>query len=277
MWKGLFKGDFDSFFAVTAKLQRLRDRNTGEYSPSNFDRVEKLECEYGGKHRNIVWTYYGKLLVQTAVCIGSVIVSSFLFVNFSFSFNCPRNFMDGNIDNWPLNTTISCVFTSLRVLALVRIADYILVSLALVLVLYGLGWCFVRHTKELGHIEIASFCFASTLPASSHVFPRFYRCCQVANSIVTPTRCRYVSHISYWALFTPRIQSDLDFLLMQLFRADPSHGRVFKEIQIEKYLSQLYKEDHEKLHLFADIKLDRDNNDKRGKFCSELCQLYKIV
>ena len=47
VWRGLFKGDFDSFFAVSEKLDRLQERSTGDYDPKNFDRVEKLELEFG--------------------------------------------------------------------------------------------------------------------------------------------------------------------------------------------------------------------------------------
>ena len=263
VWKGLFKGDFDSFIAVSGKLDCLRDRNTGEYSPSNFDRVEKLELEFGGKRRKILWTYYLKLIVQAAVCVGSILLSSILFVNYSFSFDCPKTFSHHNIpDDWPLNTTIPCVYTSLRVLGLVRFADYILIVLALGLVLFGFVWCFIRHTKELSHIEIATFVFASSLPASSYVFPRFYKRQQVTYS--TKGCCQCFCFLCHRELFTPRMQSDLDFLVMQLSRADPSHGRVFKEILIEKHLRLLRGDDHEKLHLFRNVKLDREVHKEKG-------------
>ena len=57
-------------------------------------------------------------------------------------------------------------------------------------------------------------------------------------------------------LLTPCIQNDLDFFEMCLFRADTSHGRVFKEIQIDKMLRKLQGEDHQLLHLFLDAQRD---------------------
>ena len=263
IWKGLFKGDFDSFFAICGKFDRLRDRNTGEYNPKNFDRVEKLELEFGGKRKQILNLYVIKLLLQAGICIGSVILSSLLFVNYSFSFDCPMDFSQQNIPkNWPLNSTVSCVYTSLRVLSLVRFGDYILIVTAFVLVSFGLVWCAIRHTKELGHEDIASFVFESSLPTTSYVFPQFLTC---RRDSCTPKCCCCSCRLPCLYLFTPRIQNDLDLLLMHLFRADPSHGRVFKEMQIEKHLRVLRADDHEILHLFLNIKLDRESKKEKGK------------
>ena len=68
-------------------------------------------------------------------------------------------------------------------------------------------------------------------------------------------------------LFTPRIQNDLDFLQMTLFRADSSHGRVFKEIQIDKELQKLHGKDHQLIHLFLNVQLDMEVliNKKKAK------------
>ena len=60
-------------------------------------------------------------------------------------------------------------------------------------------------------------------------------------------------------LFAPRIHNDLDFLEMCLFRADSSHGRVFKEILIDKELRKFRGQDHELLHLFLNVQLDMNN------------------
>lgn len=277
VWRGLFKGDFDSFFAVSEKLDRLRERNTGDYDPKNFDRVEKLELEFGGKRKQIFHWYIFKHVLQLAICIGSVVVSWRLFFNFSFNFHCPMEFSHNQIpQGWPLNLTIPCVYTSLRVLGLVRYADYILIGIALVLVLIGLGWCVIRHTKELGHEEIAKFVFESCLPPQNYVFPKFYKIqtqmnkdmcwhCSFPLSLILSRHKGCIWCSSHVMLFTPRIQNDLDFLLLRLFRADPSHGRVFKGIQVEKNLRLLRGNDHELLHLFMDVKLDIRNSRGNGQ------------
>lgn len=284
----MFKGDFDSFFAVTEKLDRLRDRNTGMYDSTNFDRVEKLELEFGSKRKRIFLSYILKLLLQLAICVATVIFSETYFNDFSFTFKCPVGSNESVVfpnesvvfpENWPLNTTIPCVFTSLRVLSLIRYGDYILTGMAVVLIGVGLIWCVIRHTKELGHIDIAQFVFQSCLTTRTHVFPPFYE----VRSKLNPTEncwfcffpfalcfpcCKGCILCSFrFMLFTPRIQNDLDFLQMTLFRADSSHGRVFKEIQIDKELQKLHGKDHQLIHLFLNVQLDMDAliNKKKDK------------
>ena len=270
IWNAVFRGDFDSFFAVTRKLDRLRDRNTGEYDPTNFDRVEKLEIEFGGRRRKIFRFYIAKLIVQLCVCIGSYIFSAAFFKNFKSVFDCPRDLAESNVipERWPLNVTIPCVYTSLRILALVRYADYILLGLAVCLILLGLLWCSVRHTKELGHMDIASFVFQSCLSTKTYVFPPFYEIRRRLNRSDNCWLCCYpfalfrracrgcIACAFDFKIFSPRIQNDLDFFELYLFRADTSHGRVFKEIQIDKALRKLQGEDHQLLHLFLDAQRD---------------------
>ena len=270
IWGAVFKGDFDSFYAVTEKLDRLRDRNTGMYDSTNFDRVEKLEIEFGSKRKRIFLCYIFKLLLQLAVCVGTVTFSEVYFTDFSFTFKCPTGIENGMDfpENWPLNTTIPCVFASLRVLSLIRYGDYILTGMAAVLIIVGLIWCAIRHTKELGHIGIAQFVFQSCLTTKTHVFPPIYkvhskrnpsdRCwfCSFPFALFCPC-CRGCMVCSFrFMLFTPRIHNDLDFLQMTLFRADSSHGRVFKEIQIDKELQKLHGKDHQLIHLFLNVQLD---------------------
>ena len=279
IWSAVFKGDFDSFFAVTRKLDRLRDRNTGEYDPSNFDRVEKLEIEFGGKRRKIFYLYIVKLIIQFCVCIGSYIFSIAFFINFTAVFDCPRDFSESNIpDKWPLNATIPCVYTSLRILSLIRYADYILLALAMFLIILGLIWCAVRHTKELGHKDIANFVFQSCLSTNTFVFPRLFKLrdkpsdnCRVCSRLYATLGLRrrgcFACKVEL-KLSSPRILNDLDFFEMYLFRADTSHGRVFKEIQIDKVLRRLHGEDHQLLHLFLDAQRDM-NAQMRDKMIAD--------
>ena len=172
------------------------------------------------------------------------------------------------------------MYTSLRILSLVRYADYILLGLAILLILVGLFWCCIRHTKELGHRDIANFVFQSCLSTKTFVFPPFHEirsndhpsdnCWFCCFSLTLVTRgCRGCIACQFqFMLFSPRIQNDLDFFEMYLFRADTSHGRVFKEIQIDKVLRKLRGEDHQLLHLFLDAQRDmraqQNENEKAG-------------
>ena len=252
IWSALFKGDFDSFFDIAEKFDRLRDRNTGEYDVDNFDRVAKLELEYGDSVRMFA-TYVLKLILQFMVCVGSVALSGRLFIDFAHSFHCPHDFSSDSIPHgWPLNTTILCVYRSLRILSLVRYADFVLNALAGVLALYGLLWCAVRHTQQLGHVSIARFSFQSCLNPDGYVPPPIISwpsypcsCCGKESSAASSKMCTWYltwvfthyPRIHFSSAFEPRIKSDLNFLLMILFRADSSHGRVFKNILVSVTLS----------------------------------------
>ncbi len=274
IWSALHNGDFDSFFSIVDKLDRLRDKS-GEYDTKNFNLVTKLELEYSG--RRIYYTYILKLILQLVVCIGSIFFSAWYFLDcdFTFSFCCPDNnscTVSEEVNNtcpvnitgrippgWPLVINVPCVFTNLRILNLVRYADFFLLGIAIVLVLFGLLWCCIRHTEQLGHEAIAKFSFHSCLNADFHSFPSpvfwpVYKFCKKSSTVNETsgsaaqlsskrmyTRQKLIKY--FWPFthypqlhlpnfFSPRILNDLDFLLLMLFRADTSHGQVFKNIQV---------------------------------------------
>ena len=248
IWSSIYKGDFDSFFSIAGKIDRLRNSTTGEYSEDNFDRVKKLEIEYGGENRRIFDSYIGKLCIQFVVCAVSIGLSAGWLKDFSFSFVCPRELDEEGVipDEWPLNMTVPCVYTSLRILAIVRVVDFILTGLAAVLILYGIFWCVVRHTQQLGHQEVAKFAFQSCLKSDLYEFPpiiRFggrdflkriqkdYEIGSFVKYLLWPLAHK-VHSFGFRNCFNPGIRNDLDFLLLTLFRADASHGKVFKDIQV---------------------------------------------
>ena len=69
----------------------------------------------------------------------------------------------------------------------------------------------------------------------------------------------------------PRIKTNMNFLVLMLFRADTTHGQIFKSIQvsvyivdintvvclinaqISKYLNALIDRDNQQLHLFSKV------------------------
>lgn len=248
IWSAIHKGDYDSFFSIAGKIDRLRSSETGEYSKENFDRVKKLEKEYGGNTKRIFLSYIGKLFLQLLVCLGSIAVSAGWLRNFSFSFSCPRSLVEDGVvpDEWPLNVTVPCVYTTLRILGVVRVADFILTSLAALLAVYGLVWCAVRHTEQLGPQPAAKFAFQSCLKPDLYIFAPIVRFSgrHFLKEIQEDYELKFGVNYLLWLLthrihsvkvgncFYPRIMNDLDFLLLTLFRADASHGKVFKNIQV---------------------------------------------
>ncbi len=246
IWRGTFQGDFDSFFSVVSKIERLYKKGTGEYNQENFDRVTKLTKEYGGRKVTIFRAYIVMLLIELSICLSSIIFSAVLMRNFSFTFDCPNSYVEGILlEGWPLNQTVPCVYVSLLTLHFVRYLDFFLTSLAGALILYGLVWCAIRHTEVLGYKQVANFMFQSCLNSESYNAPPILsfeegrharllltRFC--INPIFKDFMGLLTLKISFHPsrLFNPRIRNDLDFLLLLLYSVDASHGTVFKSIQV---------------------------------------------
>ena len=254
VWSSIHRGDFRSFFSVVNKLDHLRDES-GEYDSNKFDLVTRLEQAYSGQR--IFFSYIFKLLCQLAVCIVSLAATSLFFLDceLAFSFCCPdvnicvtpeasniicsRNITDEIPEGWPLTINVPCIYTSLRILDLVRYADLGLLVIATLLVIVGLVWCCVRHTEQLGHKDIAKFSFHSCLNPKFHSFP---------SPIYWPSYTLHTSQSKWLWLFRhypelhlkhlmrPRIKTNMNFLVLMLFRADTTHGQIFKSIQVSVYI-----------------------------------------
>ena len=221
VWKALFEGHFGFFFELAKKLKRLRNTTTGDYDENNFEIVRKLQDKYASG-KKIFRVYYFKLLLQLGIAVFTLLVGALYFDDFSPSFICPSNSSSRLF--WPLDTTnVTCVYTSLRFLSVIQVVDLIFVGLTIPILLYGLGWCFIRHNGELGYAKFARF-VADSCFLAKHYTPKSF-------------------HFGFHSQF--RISNDLDFLLMQLFRTDTGHGEVFREIQIENELLRLNKQDSE--------------------------------
>ncbi len=198
-----------------------------------------------------------------------------------------------------MTINVPCIYTSLRILNLVRYADLGLLVIATLLVIVGLIWCCVRHTKQLGHEDIAKFSFQSCLNPEFHSFPSpvYWPSCTTATPAPAPDTTattditlefdapapakskskrpwlfRHYPELNH--LMRPRIENDINFLVLMLFRADTAHGQIFKSIQvsvyivyrykycnsnciymiqISKHLKALIERDNQQLHLFSKV------------------------
>lgn len=287
LWSVLFKADLDSFFASVEKLDRSRDPKTGEFDPKNVHRVNKLEIEYGGTRSTMFIGYISKLILQLLVSLSAIAFSRVFFTNFSPVFECPTTFDSPNRDlspagetNWPFNTTVSCVYTVLRLLGITQYFDHLLSLLSIFTVFGGLIWCFTRHTKELGAKDVAKFVYSSCLTPDTFSYHKWYnwftpiKCCSCCCYCCYCTICYpNVTRLKY--LFHPRIKSDIDFLLMWLFRADCSLGRVFRKIQVEKGLNLWKGIKQQRLHCVINMQIHTGEQQQGQKLQNDqwLCQV----
>ena len=232
------EGQLEFFFKLAKDLDALRDSKTGDYDPKNLDIVKKLGVEFA--NRRIFLSYFVKLVIQLLVTLASAAISGVLFSDYTDFFICPSVKTEG----WPLDTNVSCVYTRLQVILILYYADYVLVALVCCVFVYALLWCLSSHTNELGSIQIAYFTFTSCLTPDSYVFP-------------SPWKSKNLTFKQRISLaFQPRVQNDLDFVVLLLFRADSGHGKVFRDLQIFATLKALLNEDEELLLLYIDAQQD---------------------
>ncbi len=247
LWSSVFSGRFDFFVDLVKQIDRLRDSDTGDFRPKNIDIVKKLEQEFPEKWKwmGIFVLYIVKLLAQFLVIVVSLVVNILVFPeeSFAFVFPCPRDFNGSTdqVEGWLFPIAVSCSYPSFRVLSKIQISNYVLLVLALGSVVYGILWCFKRHSSSLGYKDVAKFSFSACLAPEEYV-------CE--SLLKNP--------------FHSRIRNDLDFLVMRLFRADSGHGRVFKDIQVSKEIKNQITEDHVKLHLLHDAIKDNLRNKTTG-------------
>ena len=274
LWKAHFAAHFDFFFDLIKKLDYSRDRNTGEYDPQNFVCVKKLEEKYS-KSKRIFRFYKLKLVLQLTVTCVALIVNAACFRMEDFCENSIslKNYVstDGSATNpncsdlcWPLNSKPvpgMCVYNYPEHLQFLYYAQYVLLGLVILVFITGLVWTYCRHATELGAKTIAEFCFASCLDPKAFSFAPWkvltcYYCGRQRIKLSQTGRssekspgncCKFFS----LPCFDPRIENDLDFLLMRPFVTDSGYDyRVFKAIQILKYLHQKVLEDHGRLYVF---------------------------
>ena len=205
LWAVFFSGEFDSFFTVTQKL--TLHSQTGQFSkkPENISRLGELEKRFG-KNGIIYLFYITKLVLQLLVCISFIFLSGLLFNDFTTSFVCPDSLDNAgkNIpEGWPLNCTVSCVYTSLILFRVVWIANLILTLLALLVTCLGILWITLTPKSILGSEERVKYL------STYNISERFQ-----------------LETKAGWIL------DDMDFLLYLLSRIDPIKAERFKDIQV---------------------------------------------
>ena len=129
------------FFSVTAKLNQVEKQI---FCYDNVLQVETLYGHFKPRHR-IYLSYVIKLFLQLLLCAASFFTSAWIFTDFSHTFVCPDSTSDDVVDGWPLNTTVTCAYTIIQVLSMVRFIDFVLIGGATLLVLRGIIWCFTPH------------------------------------------------------------------------------------------------------------------------------------
>ena len=219
LWKVYVSSKVDFFFSHAAKLETLRERDTGEYPHKNFSIVDYIHREFYDR-KLILLLYVAKLICQFLLVVISMVVSTIVFKDFEVTFECyedTRSHLFGNV---------TCAYSRILFINVLRVADYILLSLAMVILAFGIYWCLVHsHPTELGHLAISQFCYDSCINSKYYKPKKWYR-----------------------------LKNDFHFLLTSLYATNAGLGRVFKSVQIANDISHELSAHFESLASYDSMK-----------------------
>ena len=224
LWKVYFSARIDFFFTHAAKLETLRDRNTGEYPHKNFNVVDYMHREFH-ERKDILRGYIIKLLSQLFIAVLAISSTAGLFQDFNIQFYCSDMPLD---DEDPAFQNIKCSYAKLRFVSVLRWFDYIFLALSVITICYGLFyWCLLKNHPELGHQETSHFCYDSCINSKHY-----------QTKLEINKKWCYFQTVLTWLKVRYRLENDLHFLLVSLFSTNAGLGRVFKSVQIANDISQ---------------------------------------
>ena len=242
MWRSSFSSHLGVFFSLVRKLTRLKDETVGVYPFQNMIIIRKLMVEFSAYNRRRVFTWYQfKLFIQIVIAAVSLLLSFLVFNDFDVEFECPWNNKKKSV--WPFpGMAVDCIYTSLRFFSLVHFVDAILLILVMIILVCGFMWTTWRHPRELNAKNIALFSFTSGIDGSFFVpKPMFGGLICFFRGICSKNILHEVNH----RFLVPRIRTDLDFLLMLLYRTDSGLAHAFSEGQAYMEHKALLVLDHQ--------------------------------
>lgn len=220
LWKVYVSAQVDFFFSHAAKLETLRERDTGEYPHKNFSIVDYMHREFHDR-KIILILYVTKLIIQGLLVGISFFVCTVVFTDFDITFECHEDIAKSHFFG-----NVTCAYARILFINVLRIADYILLSVALVILAFGIYWCLLHsHSTELGHLPISQFCYDSCINSKYYKPRRWYR-----------------------------LKNDFHFLLASLYATNAGLGRVFKSVQIANDISHELSAHFESLASYDSMK-----------------------
>ena len=252
LWLNHYRGNFEFFFSQVSSLNRLTDAETVDtHTQQNVQIVKQLTTAFATYKQSTIFLFYVvKLVFQWLFTAGSIVAAVLLFQNSNFmeGFLCPMSNQMSD-EFWPFDEKAFCIYNTLVLISYLRVAYLCLICLLLVCLSWAILWCFFTHATELGHKDVAKFSYLTGLSTKYYVarlpIPG-WSCCRYLRSCLL----KFVTTIP-WFTFGggPRIRSDLDFMVMQLFRTDSGLGYTFKDIQTSLALKDLLEDDQRRLHI----------------------------
>lgn len=247
----------NSFFGFVKQIDDSRNPKTGRYRKSNFLIVRKLLKEFGAQ-KAVFGLYFGKQVVQLVVSLLSI------FINFIFA-----GFLESSDQGCTANSNSCHGAGSHMFNEAIYSLDNCLLFLVFVLSAVGLGWSFMGHTRQLGYIAAARFSYASHLPANSHV-----NHIPPASVTVLPLGFNPIQKLLEALFHSPKIQNDLDFLLLMLDHTNSSKADVVRELLVEHELQKLLNQDFELIKKMLLSQQQGFMDEEIKGTCSHMCNVW---
>ena len=227
VWLSVFSSDFNFYFSLISTLERLRDRNTGEYVPQNSAIICKLEDEFEDK-RTMLLCYCIKLFVQLIIYFVIVAVTFVFFTDFTPDVTCPPP----SVNPSPVFGRVQCMYARFRFLYLLQIANVILLVIGILIVILGFLMVSVYgyfQVRRFDYIKLAEFAYYSAL------YPSYL----VGNSR------SFFSDL--------RLTSDMDFMLLKLFAVDTGYAKLLRDVRTSDHIRKLQEADYQQLHIYSSM------------------------
>ena len=272
IWLNIFGASIDSFFHLVSGLVRTREPTTGDYPESNYVISKQLDVFSSGTHRSnsMYRLYLLKLFGQIVISVGGFVLVVGFFRDFNETFTCPEDREERLSDSWPLTgETVTCVFTSLRLLHKIWLIYLILLSTAILCLLVAFIWLVGNHASELSLDKVASFSFQTSLPFH-HFTPPITLLTnrgglsQTAHSILS-----YFFPPSFKRDNSYYIHSDYDFLLVKLFRTDGGLAQVLREVHLLRLLKDMNSVELARIKSHNTV-IEFEDENKKGKLLIKL-------
>lgn len=249
LWANHYGGNFEFFFTQVKLMDRIENDKTGYYSKNNFAILEQLTKAFCSYKTNWMFRLYVlKLLLQLFITVVGLFAAVYFFTNFEDVFLCPRNFQnttDQLSDSlWPFKMQVTCTYKTMRLFAMIRIADIALLFFLILCFMWSLLWCANSHPRELGTNKVAAFSFQSNISPGYYLHNSSFGYGRPTSRFLNILLASIPSFGD-----EPQVNTDLDFLILKLFRTDSGLGYVFREMQVLRQINDLNDDDQRRVNL----------------------------
>ena len=223
-WKVAFSAQFESFLSHAAKVEILREKNTGKYPYHNYTIVKYLRREFSDSYSILIF-YFIKLLFQFGIVIACFIINCLVFEDINktdITFNCKNDHQLLNNDT-ELFENVTCVYPRKVVINFLVGVDYFLISIASLMLIISFYWLTCWNHSRKYNATIADFCY---------------------NSCIDPQYCYNLPKRCNFPFGCLQMRNDFTLLLASLHYG---YRRVFRTIIIERNIFKKFRKDSKEL------------------------------